>query len=486
MRTPRAMSLVDVIVGTALVLIVFVVLLGLLRASLLISSSAKAKAGATAVATTQMEYLRSLAYSEVGTAGGIPSGSVPQQATTTLNGISYHVRTLVQYVDDPADGLGTGDRNGIPTDYKRVRVAASYAFRGESREVALVSTIAPPAMETAVDGGTLRIQVVNASGAPVPGASVRIQNASVVPSVDFTTFTDMSGAAIVPGAPAATGYVVSVTKDGYSSAMTYAHTAENQNPAPGHLTVTRAQTTTSTFAIDVLGTLTLRTFFPVAATSTTDALDTMAGVASSANLVHAAGALSLAPLGEGSYASEGNFMTEPIAFPYLASWTRAALATSVPEGTGVRLRIYDEAGTLLPESAVPGNTSGAAASSVSLEQVSTTTYPRIRIGATLLSAGTASPQVTAWTVNGTAGPLPAPNVSLTLTGEKRKGTTGAGTPLPKTLVATTTDAAGVRHLPLEWDVYALQVSGRTLIDASSSAPFTLAPGTTLESALIVR
>lgn len=59
MNAPRGMSLVDVIVGTALILIVFLALLGLLRASLLISSSSKAKAGATAIATTQMEYIRS-------------------------------------------------------------------------------------------------------------------------------------------------------------------------------------------------------------------------------------------------------------------------------------------------------------------------------------------------------------------------------------------------------------------------------------------
>ncbi|HEY1041937.1 MAG TPA: hypothetical protein VGE48_00730, partial [Candidatus Paceibacterota bacterium] len=93
MQPMRGMSLVDVIVGSALVLIVFVALLGLLRTSLLVSSSAKAKAGATAVATTQMEYIRSLDYATVGTIGGIPAGPVAQYATTTMNGIPYAVRT---------------------------------------------------------------------------------------------------------------------------------------------------------------------------------------------------------------------------------------------------------------------------------------------------------------------------------------------------------------------------------------------------------
>ncbi|MDP2815231.1 MAG: hypothetical protein Q8O19_00955, partial [Rectinemataceae bacterium] len=171
MNAPRGMSLIDVIIGIALILIVFLGLLGLLRASLLISSSSKAKAGATAIAITQMEYIRSLSYDSVGTIGGIPAGPVEQYATTTMNGIPYAVRTLVQYVDDAKDGSGAGDTNGIPTDYKRVRVATTYQFRGEERQIVIVSNVVPPSIETTAGGGTLRVNVVDAIGAPVAGAS---------------------------------------------------------------------------------------------------------------------------------------------------------------------------------------------------------------------------------------------------------------------------------------------------------------------------
>ena len=172
MHPSRGMSLVDVLVGIALILIVFLALMGLLRASLPVSSSSKAKAGATTVAMTQMEYLRSLSYNDIGTVGGIPAGAVPQYATTTFNGIPYGVRTFVQYVDDPADGSGSGDSNGIITDYKRVRVTITYTFRGTEREVGIVSTIAPQGIESTVGGGTLLVNLVDAVGAPVPGASV--------------------------------------------------------------------------------------------------------------------------------------------------------------------------------------------------------------------------------------------------------------------------------------------------------------------------
>ena len=105
LKPARGMSLVDVVVGTALMLVIFTALFGLLRASALVSSLAKSKAGATAMAESQMEYLRGLSYDSLGTAGGIPSGAIAQVATTTVSGSTYVVHTFVQYVDDPAEGV---------------------------------------------------------------------------------------------------------------------------------------------------------------------------------------------------------------------------------------------------------------------------------------------------------------------------------------------------------------------------------------------
>ena len=105
----RGMSFMDVIIGTALLLMIFVALSGLLRNSLVIASIAKNKAVATAVAESQMEYVRSLSYDAVGTVGGIPPGNIPQYATTTNNGLDFVTRTYIEYVDDPKDGLEAAD-----------------------------------------------------------------------------------------------------------------------------------------------------------------------------------------------------------------------------------------------------------------------------------------------------------------------------------------------------------------------------------------
>ncbi len=475
----------DVIVGIALVLIVFLALFGLLRASLLISSSAKAKAGATAVATTQMEYMRSLPYSSVGTVGGIPAGPVAQFATTTLNGIPYTVRTLVEYVDDAKDGSGSGDSNGITTDYKRVRITTSYIFRSEVREVAIISNIAPPSIETTTGGGTLRINAVDAAGVAVAGASVRIQNPSVVPSVDFTTFTDIAGSVSLPGAPTSTDYRITVSKDGYSTAQTYARDATNQNPTPGYLTVALNQTTTSTFAIDLLSTLTLKTFSPIRTATSSDTFANASGIASSVSTQVAGGALSLSGA-PGSYALSGNARATSTSPVYLSEWTSASANTSVPAGTTFRIQVTDGAGGILPDSALPGNSTGFTAFPINLTSVSTTTYTALALRADLVGDGLSTPQVLDWQIVFRQGPIPLPNVAFTLTGAKKKGTTGGGSAIYKTIVASTTGATGVNALSLEWDVYSLVVSGYAVVSASSSPPFTLEPAGILESILILQ
>jgi hypothetical protein len=481
MNAPRGMSLVDVLVGSALILIVFVALLGLLRASLLVSSAAKAKAGATAVATTQLEYLRSLPYDSVGTVGGIPAGAVPQFATTTLNGIPYSVRTFVQYVDDAKDGTGGSDATGIITDYKRVRVTVTYTFRQEDREVALISNIAPPGVETNAGGGTLRIQVVDSVGAAVSGASVRIQNPSLSPSVDFTTFSDISGAAILPGAPTSTDYRITVTKEGYSTAETYARDATNQNPTPGYLTVATNQTTTGTFAIDVLGTLVLSTFSPVRAATVSDTFIDASLLSESGATTVTGGALTLSG-SPGFYSTLGFARSTSTAPTYLAEWNSVSAQTSVPGGTSLMVQVANDAGTLLPDTVLPGNGVGFTTFPIDLSSVSTTTYPALSIRAELSSAtGVSAPQVLDWSIGFDEGPIPLPNAAFTLTSSKNKGTTGAGIGIPKTVTASTTGATGVVSMPLEWGVYGLSFTSYT-----GGTSVTISPASTTQESLILQ
>ncbi|MDB5265030.1 MAG: Autotransporter adhesin [Parcubacteria group bacterium] len=483
MKPMRGLSLIDVLVGTALSVVIFLALFGLLRASLLVSSLAKAKAGATAVADSQMEYIRSLDYDSVGVAGGIPAGTIPQYATTTLNSIPYGVRTLIEYYDDAKDGLGASDSNGITTDYRRIKIAITYYVRGKQYEVDVISNYAPPSIETTVNGGTLKVAVVNASGVAVSGASVRVQNTSTSPTIDFTTFSDITGSISLPGAPTSTQYQIAVSKAGYSSAQTYARDATNQNPNPGYFTVAKNQTTTGTFAIDLLSSLTLRTFLPIATGTSTDSFPNSSNLSSMSNTVVSTGAVALSSV-VGVYSTSGTAVSTTTAPTYLASWTSASATESKPASTDILVRVVDSSGTPLSETDLPGNSAGFTTFPINLSTVSTTTYPSLALSATLTTSDTTvTPQLQDWALVYKAGPTPVPNVAFTLTGAKTTGSTGAGAAIYKTNVSNTTDSTGSRTMSLEWDSYKLGLTSNDVIDACTPPPYALTPGVSYDQSL---
>jgi len=58
------------------------------------------------------------------------------------------VRTFIEYVDAPADGLGASDTNHITTDYKTAKVTVSYTLNGLAKSLALVSNFVPAGIES--------------------------------------------------------------------------------------------------------------------------------------------------------------------------------------------------------------------------------------------------------------------------------------------------------------------------------------------------
>ncbi len=480
------MTLIDVVVGSALVLIIFVGLFGILRASIVVTGIAKARAGATTIADTQVEYVRALDYDLVGTIGGIPTGVVQATSSQTLNGVTYSVRTLIVYVDDSADGLGVADTNSITSDYKQIKVEVSYTLRGKTSAVSLVSNYAPPSLETTTGGGTLTVAVVNATGAVLPGATVAVTNSSTTPTISFTTFSDATGLVQLPGAPTSTQYRITVSKAGYSSATTYARDSTNQNPTPGYLTVVKNQTTTSTFAIDVLAPFTLLTFHPIQPDQTTDTFASAANLATQNNTQVSGGALTLFNPGTG-YALSGSARQTTVVPAYLSSWTSIAGTLATPSGTTARLHVLDGGGALIPDAVLAGNGAGFTSFPVSLAGVSTTTYPALALSADLTTTSTTTTsQIQDWRIDYQVGPTPFPGVTFTLTGAKTKGTTGAGDPIYKTTIASTTNSLGAYTSSLEWDEYSISIPGLSILVASSTpTPFTVDPSVPFTGSLIL-
>ncbi len=491
----QGVTLIDTVIGSALVLVAFVGIAGVFQLSIDVVGNSRARAGAIALANEWMEYVRSLKFDDVGTIGGIPAGVVPQSEAVSLNGISYTRRTTIQFVDDPYDGIGAADNypTGAPVfvDYKAVRVAISWQSRAGERTVYFVTRVEPQnGIEVACTSscGTLSISVVNAVSEPVQNAKVRVENASTTPAIDLTTYTNISGAVVLAGAPVSSGYKITVSKPGYNSAQTYSVSANNPSPTPAHQQVFQSQTTALVFAppqsgIDALATKTVYTYDAIATSTWNETFSTESQISSSTNIAVVSGLARLTG-SEGSYPSYGELESVVIGPAYLANWKSFDWSGSAPASTTVEFRFYDANGVIIPDAALAGNAAGFSASSIDISGLSTSTYPSMRAHARLLTSdASTTPSLNSYAVSYDHGPTPRAQTPFRLLGLDK--VIGSG-PVYKHDFSLQTDASGAfSTTTLEWDRY--EVSFPTLgqqyvvVIACDSQPEYLAPGTSQTS-----
>ncbi|MFA5106927.1 MAG: carboxypeptidase regulatory-like domain-containing protein [Patescibacteria group bacterium] len=255
-------TLIEVLVGLTIFAIVMVGFYTLMDYGTKILSDNRARVDAIAIANKRMEMIRNLSYDDVGIASGIPNGTIPQTEVVVLNHITYTLETDIRYVDDPFDGTASGsppDTNSA--DYKSVRIEVTWSRMLINKPIVLVTEVTPKGMEKTVDGGTILLTVFDAHGQPVPSAAVHIENTDVVPVISYDTTTQTNGTLVLPGMPPSIEtYDVRVTKDGFSTDQTYeVDPVANPNPAHPPLSVYLNVVTEASFAIDQLGTATIRT-----------------------------------------------------------------------------------------------------------------------------------------------------------------------------------------------------------------------------------
>lgn len=465
-RGERGVTLIDTVVGVSLMLVVFVGISAVFRLSVDVVANNKARAGAIALADQRMEYIRSLTYAAVGTVGGIPSGSLAQSETLSLNGVTYTRRTVIVYVDDPKDGTGASDTypsgSPITADYKAVKVDVAWTTRyGGTRHVDLAARVSPPTSAGETNPcsgpcGTLTLNVVNASNQPLAGASVSIVNSSASPAVNFSTFSNSSGVVTLLAAPAASGYQITVTNSGYSTAQTYSAVAPNTNPNPGNLTVSNNQTTSGTFAIDLLGTKNIRTWTQVQPGTWTDSFTDTTKIATSTNITIGSGTAKLSG-SPGSYPASGEFQSISVQPQTLAKWGQFTAPASTPSGTSVRFHFYNGGGTILiPEDQLPGNAAGFTSGPVDLSLISTSTYPSLLVDTTFTSTGASTPSLSPYAFQYTHGPDLLPNIAFTLQGAKTIGTDSSSNPQYKYKQVLNSGTYSIAVIPnLEFDTYTI-------------------------------
>lgn len=185
-------------------------------------NEAKNRLGATALANEKMEIIRNFDYDAIGATSGTPTGNIPSVETVSVNTKTYTVRTNISYIDDPFDGTSAASTDSVANDYKRVGIAVSWGDGGVDQAVALVSFFAPQGIEALVSGGTLAMSALSSQGAAVSGATVRVVNNAISPTLDQSGVTGSDGIVSWPGMKASNQtYQLTVSKSGYYTAYTY-------------------------------------------------------------------------------------------------------------------------------------------------------------------------------------------------------------------------------------------------------------------------
>lgn len=482
----EGLSLIDVLVGIGLMLVVFVGLLSAFKVGIQIIGISKIRAGAIALANEQIEFIKNLPYENIGTEGGIPSGSIPQTENLYLNSINYTSRTLIQYVDDPADGEGENDENEITADYKRVKVEISWESKNPVDPVVLISDIVPKGIETTAGGGTLKINVFDALISPVDTAVVLIENNSINPPVSVSILTNYNGKVVFPGTPSSSDYEITVNKTGYNSAQTYDTTTENPNPQPGHLAILEGETTEASFSIDLLSSKTIKTYTPADSYVWTDSFLNENKISATSSVIIADGKAVLASTTDFGYSPSGYLISKTITPAELDEWTEFSWNDSTNASTTIKYHIlyFDSVDwSLIPDTDLAGNSTGFAVSPVNLSGVASTTYPEVRLRANLstIDAST-TPSLLDWQISWESSRIPLPSIDFHMRGEKIIGYDLEEQPIYKYSEDLNTDTSGeINITSLEWDNYLISVGGVvTGYDISESCPFqpvSISPGT---------
>jgi prepilin-type N-terminal cleavage/methylation domain-containing protein len=219
---------------------------------------------ATAIANEEIELVRNLSYENVGIVGGAPSGVLVAKKTVPYGSLLFTLETFVRNIDDPFDGtLGGAPNDTAPGDYRLVtfRVTCPGCTRFLLPKIEVSTIAAPKGLENSTNNGNLFIHAFDANGLPVANANVHIENTALVPTITIDDETNNAGILQLVDIPTSTtAYQITVSKNGYSTAQTYASGAFAPSaPTKLHATVAEQQITDISFGIDRLAELTVGT-----------------------------------------------------------------------------------------------------------------------------------------------------------------------------------------------------------------------------------
>jgi prepilin-type N-terminal cleavage/methylation domain-containing protein len=256
----RGVTLIEVLIGVAIFAIVSGAVYQAYAGVVTIVTTAQYTSAAVSVIESRVEMVRNMRYQDVGTVGGVPVGLLPQTEEVALGSQSFTLTTTIRNIDDPFDGTVSGNPLDLnPADYKLVQFDMTCDTCARTAPLSMVTYVAPKTLENESRNGSMEISVIDASGNPVPQATLHVVNTHTSPVIDLTTTADNNGKLLLLSlATGSAVYEITASKPGYSSDWTW----QLDNPANAlkpHATVATQQLTLQTMVIDRVSTMTWHT-----------------------------------------------------------------------------------------------------------------------------------------------------------------------------------------------------------------------------------
>jgi len=256
----KGFTLIEVLVATALVLVIFLAIFGAYQLGMKVVGLNQRKIVAMSIAQAEIEKIRNLPYLSVGTSGAeLPyaKGILEPSTTTISNGVEYQIERKIKFIIDEADGVGSED--SCNWDYKRVEIKVSWSGFFAS-EVNAITDVSPKDKIEEIQvcqqqpGGILAVLVFDALGNPVSFPFIEIFN----PQTDSLIDSANPGEGKYEFPLVSSTYKIKVSKSNYSSERTYG-TTEIAIPEKPHPIVLENQITNISFSIDRLSSFSVST-----------------------------------------------------------------------------------------------------------------------------------------------------------------------------------------------------------------------------------
>jgi len=259
MKYKRGFTLIDVLIGTFILIVIMVGFFIEFQLFFRVLSQTQGKTIALALANEQIEIIRNLPYEDIGTEFGSPPGEIPQTRTEKVDNDIYTITTDIIYIDDPFDGLSPADE--FSGDYKKARVEITWTEHQLIKSVVEIANFSPSNLESEVGGGTLSIYVNDReSGSPIPNAQVEIINNEIDPIIHIITTTDNNGWLSRPGLAESDDYEMHINQTNYDEHKTYSDSLVlDPEPEYSHAQINDGDKTTRYFLISKVSTINIET-----------------------------------------------------------------------------------------------------------------------------------------------------------------------------------------------------------------------------------